>query len=188
MTEAAPRQDARTGAAPVREVRVWDPMVRLFHWALVAGFAIAYVTAEDWRSGHEYAGYAVLGLVGFRVLWGLVGPRHARFFSFVRGPRAVLAFLGQTVRGRAPRHLGHNPAGGAMVVALLGLIGVIGGTGWMMTTDAYWGVEWVEDLHEAAVTVTLVMIALHLLGVLVASLEHRENLVRAMITGRKRAE
>lgn len=179
---------SRTGDTPVRVVRVWDPVVRLFHWSLVASFGFAYVAAEDWRDAHEVAGYVVLGLIALRLAWGLIGPGHARFSAFVHGPRAVFGYLRATLRGRAPRHLGHNPAGGAMVVALLIMLAVIGGSGWLMTTDAYWGVEWPETVHETAVTLTLMMVALHLLGVLVASLEHRENLVRAMITGRKRAE
>ncbi len=188
MSGGKVQQAPRTGAPPVREVRVWDRLVRLFHWSLVACFALAYAAAEDWRALHEYAGYGVVCLVGGRLLWGLFGSRHARFAEFVRGPRAVLAYLAQTLRGRAPRYLGHNPAGGAMVVALMVMLAVIGGSGWLMTTDAYWGVEWPETVHETAVTLTLVMVGIHLLGVVVASLEHRENLVRAMITGRKRAE
>ena len=88
---------------------------------------------------------------------------------------------------RAPRYLGHNPAGGLMTLALLGMIAAIGSTGFMMTTDAFWGAEWVEDLHVALVNSTLGLIALHVAGVLVSSYEHSENLIKAMITGHKRA-
>ncbi|MEI2385064.1 cytochrome b/b6 domain-containing protein [Breoghania sp. JC706] len=168
------------------EVRVWDPLVRIFHWSLVAAFTFAYLTGDEWQSAHETAGYVIVGLVAFRLLWGLVGPHHARFASFVRGPAAVIGFLRDSVRMRAPRHIGHNPAGGAMVIALLVMLAVITGTGIMMTTDRFWGVEWVEDVHEIAANLTLGLIALHVAGVVLASFEHGENLVRAMVTGRKR--
>lgn len=183
--------DAAAATSPDRaerpeEVRVWDPLVRLFHWSLVGIFIFAFATGDEWAKAHETAGYAIAGLVAFRVVWGLVGPRRARFRDFVRGPRAVVGYLRDSVSGRARRHIGHNPAGGAMVVALLAMLAVITATGIMMTTDRFWGVEWVEEAHEVAVNGTLVLIALHLAGVAFATLEHGENLVRAMITGRKR--
>lgn len=168
-------------------VRVWDPLVRIFHWSLVALFAFAFVTADEWDSAHETAGYVIAGLVVVRIIWGLFGSRHARFSNFVRGPSTVARFLSDSVSLKAKRHLGHNPAGGAMVLALLLSIGVIAITGFMITTDAFWGVEWVEDAHELVVYGTLGLIALHVGGVIFASFEHRENLVRSMLTGRKRA-
>lgn len=178
---------ASSGSAP-RTIRVWDPLVRLFHWALVAAFAIAWATGDELQTVHEIAGYTIAGLVAFRVAWGLVGSTHARFTDFVRSPAAVARYLVDTARLRARRYLGHNPAGGAMILALLVMLAVICATGFLMTTDAFWGVEWVEETHEVAVNLTLVLIGLHLAGVAVASFEHRENLVRAMITGRKRAD
>ncbi|MCP5150303.1 MAG: cytochrome b/b6 domain-containing protein [Ectothiorhodospiraceae bacterium] len=169
------------------EVKVWDPLVRIGHWTLVAAFAIAWLTAEELDRVHEWAGYVVLGYVAVRLAWGFVGGRHARFADFVRGPGVVLGYLVDTARLRARRHLGHNPAGGAMILALLAGLAITGLTGFAMTTDAFWGVEWVEEVHEGAAEATLVLVVLHVLGVLVASLEHGENLVRAMVTGRKRA-
>ena len=160
---------------------------RIFHWSLVAGFLVAYVSGDEWDNLHIQVGYVVAGLIAFRLLWGLVGPRYARFSDFVYRPSRVLSYLRDTIAFRARRYLGHNPAGGAMVVALLAMIAVICGTGYLMTTDAFWGVEWVEEAHEVAVNATLVLIAAHIAGVLVASWEHSENLVRAMITGRKRS-
>jgi cytochrome b len=183
-------QPAMTGAGDAMSpatVRVWDPLVRIFHWSLVGLFAFAFLTADEWDKAHETAGYAVAALVALRIVWGFAGPRWARFADFVRGPGTVLAYLRDSILHRARRHLGHNPAGGVMVVALLAAIGGIAATGFMMTTDAWWGVEWVEEVHEALAYATLGLIALHVGGVLFASLEHRENLVRAMITGRKRA-
>jgi cytochrome b len=168
-------------------VRVWDPMVRIFHWTLVIAFATAWLTGEEWKSLHVKAGYLIAGLVGFRVVWGFVGPRRARFADFVRGPGTVAAFLRDTLRMRAPRHLGHNPAGGAMVVALLVTLAVIVSSGFAMTTDMFWGVRWVRETHEIAVNVALALVALHVIGVVAASIEHRENLVAAMVSGRKRA-
>ena len=100
----------------------------------------------------------------------------------------MTGYLRDTARLRAKRYLGHNPAGGAMIVALLVMLSIIGATGFMMTTDAFWGVAWVQDAHETAVSLTLGLVVLHILGVIVASYEHGENLVRAMITGRKRVE
>lgn len=167
-------------------VRVWDPMVRLFHWSLVAAFAIAWLTGDEWQRLHEVAGYAIAGLVGFRLVWGLVGSTHARFSDFVYRPRVVIGYLTDTIHLRAKRYIGHNPAGGAMVVALLAALAVTCATGIMMTTQAFWGSEWVETLHEAMANLLLLMVGLHLVGVLAASIEHGENLVRAMITGRKR--
>lgn len=169
-------------------VKVWDPLVRVFHWSLVGLFAFAFLTADEWKSAHITAGYIVGGLVAFRILWGMIGPRNARFASFVRGPAATLGYLRDALAFRAPRYLGHNPAGAAMIVALLVAIATIATTGYMMTTDAYWGVEWVEELHETMVYVTLGLIALHVAGVVLASIEHRENLVRAMFTGMKRTD
>lgn len=171
-------------AAPT--VKVWDPAVRLFHWTLVAAFTIAWLTGDDWDRVHETAGYVILALIAFRLAWGLIGPRHARFRQFVRRPSAVTGYLRATVTGREPRYLGHNPAGGAMIVALLAGLVVTAGSGWMMTLDRFWGVEWVEEVHETAANLMLVLIGLHLAGVALASLRHGENLVRAMVNGRKR--
>lgn len=168
-------------------IRVWDPLVRLFHWSLAVSFAVAWLTAEDWEDVHYAAGYAAAALIGFRLVWGLVGPRYARFAQFVRNPGDTARYVGAFLRGREPRYLGHNPAGGLMILALLSTLSVTALTGWMYTQDAFWGTEWVEELHEGAATFTLGLVALHIAGVIVASLRHRENLVRAMVTGRKRA-
>ena len=135
----------------------------------------------------QAAGYAIAALVALRIVWGFVGPRHARFSDFVRPPAETLDYMHKAVRRRAPHHLGHNPAGGLMVVGLLGMLIAIATTGFMMTMDAFWGAEWVEELHEGLVYATLGLIALHVAGVIVTGIQHGENLVKAMITGRKRA-
>lgn len=175
------------GAQSPVTVRVWDPMARIFHWSLVGLFAFAFLTGDEWQQPHEVAGYVIAGLIAFRVVWGFIGSRHARFANFLYGPSTVVGFVTDTVRMKARRYLGHNPAGGLMVIGVLFVVAVISLTGWMMTTDAYWGVGWVEEAHEAAAFAALGLIGLHIGGVIVASLEHGENLVRAMITGQKRA-
>ena len=175
------------GATPPATVKVWDPFVRVFHWLLAALFLLAYVTGDEVEKVHIAAGYAIAGLLVLRIVWGLAGPRHARFSNFVYSPRAVLTYLRDVALLRAPRYLGHNPAGGAMVVALIVMLIGTCITGYMMTTDAYWGAKGVEEVHEVLANLTVGLVVVHVLGVLVASFEHRENLVKAMITGRKRA-
>lgn len=169
-------------------IKVWDPIVRVFHWSLVVFFLFSYLTGDEWKSAHILSGYVIGGLIAARLVWGLVGSHHARFVNFVYRPRTIATFLGDTARLRAKRYVGHNPAGGAMVVALLVMVTGIVTTGYMMTTDAYWGIEWVEDAHEIFVNFTLGLIVLHVGGVVLASLEHGENLVRSMFTGHKRLD
>ncbi|SCY97780.1 cytochrome b/b6 domain-containing protein [Microvirga guangxiensis] len=174
-------------SAQAKTVRVWDPFVRIFHWSIVVLFAAAFATGDEIEWLHIRIGYAIAALVALRIVWGFVGTRHARFGDFVRSPGEIATYSGQALRFRAPRHLGHNPAGGAMVVALLVLVAGIAATGFAMITDAFWGSQWLEDLHEGLGYTTMGLIALHVAGVVFSSLEHGENLVRAMITGRKRA-
>jgi cytochrome b len=178
---------SQEGRAGQRMVMVWDIGVRLFHWGVVAGVLAAYLS-EDSRSLHRAFGYVVMGLIAFRLIWGFLGTQHARFASFLPGPMRLLTYLRDMARGREARHLGHNPAGAAMIVALVAVLGGICATGWMMGMDAYFGVEWVEDAHEALVNVLIGLVVLHIAGVAVASLRHRENLVKAMVTGLKAAD
>jgi cytochrome b len=190
------------GADLTNRVRVWDPLVRLFHWSLAAAVLIAFLTEDDLLGPHLIAGYAVLALIGVRLVWGLIGPRHARWSDFVRGPRATLAYLKDAIKGRAARHLGHNPAGAAMVVALLlGLtatalsgMAVLGASELSGPLAPYLqglssqAAHNLEEFHEVVANLTLLLIPLHLLGVAFASWQHRENLVRSMIDGLKRRE
>lgn len=169
-----------------RTVRVWDPVVRLIHWSLVGAFVIAWITGDEAESLHEGAGYAIVALLALRLIWGVAGSEYARFADIVHRPSAVFAHMADTVRLRGRRHLGHSPAGGAMVIALVVMLSIVCGSGYALTTDAFWSVEWVEELHETAANMTWVLIGLHLLGVALASVAHRENLVIAMVTGRKR--
>ncbi|WP_227421442.1 cytochrome b/b6 domain-containing protein [Pacificispira spongiicola] len=176
-----------TGMSSRATIRVWDPVVRLFHWGLVASFAIAWISAEEWNDLHETAGYVAGGLIAVRLVWGLIGTRYARFWQFVRRPATVIGYLGDMLKGREARYIGHNPAGGAMVLALLACMAVLVATGWMGTLDAFWGVEWVEEVHETFANLLLALVGVHVLGVVWASLKHGESLVRAMVNGRKKA-
>jgi cytochrome b len=168
-------------------VRVWSPYVRLFHWSLAACVAVAWLSSDEARGLHEYAGYAVFVLVSWRVVAGLAGSGYTRFGQFVRRPETILRYLREILAGRERRYIGHNPAGGAMVVTLLACLIGIAITGWMQTSDAFWGVEWVETLHRVLGNGIVVLVGLHVLGVILASVRHRENLIRAMLSGRKRA-
>lgn len=182
------------------EVKVWDPLVRVFHWSLVTAFAVAYITEDHFLGLHVQAGYTIIGLVLFRLLWGLVGTRHARFTDFVRGPQAVWAYLKSLLTRHPSHYLGHNPAGGWMVIALLvalllttvtglltygigesaaGPFAVLGGN-----PGGFWS-EAMEEVHEALANLTLLLVFVHVAGVIVSSRLHHENLVRAMLTGRK---
>lgn len=177
-------------------VTVWDPLVRIFHWSLVAFFFIAYLTEDDLLTVHVYAGYAVAGLVAFRLLWGIIGTRHARFTDFVTGPGAVKRYLGRLFTGRAPHYLGHNPAGAAMIIALLlslilttftGAVLIAGDGHGPLAGTFFAGLsgDSFEEMHEFFANFTLFLVGLHVLGVVVSSFLHRENLVRAMVTGRR---
>lgn len=175
-------------AVACNTVRIWDPLVRLFHWSLVLSFFGAYLLGEDGAAWHQNLGYAALGLIAFRITWGLIGTHHARFSNFVPSAQRLRDYLRDVIAHKDRRFLGHNPAGALMILALLAAVIATGATGWMMTTTAYWGVEWVEQVHEAMANSTLVLVGLHLAGVVFTSIRHRENLARAMITGSKRAD
>jgi cytochrome b len=174
------------GVEPPATIRVWDPFVRVFHWSLVMLFVIAYATGDEIERVHIYAGYTIAVLIALRVLWGLIGSRHARFTDFVRSPREIIAYLRAVARWEAPHYIGHNPAGGLMILLLLGTLAVTCATGLAMTTDAFWGAKWVEEVHETCANLTVGLVLFHILGAVTTSLMHGENLVKAMVTGRKR--
>lgn len=208
-------------------VRVWDPIVRVGHWTLVLAFFIAYFTEDDFLTQHIWAGYVVGGVIVIRLVWGFMGSAHARFSDFVRSPSTTLHYLRDVIGRRARRYIGHNPAGGVMILALL--ISLAGTTysglmlyaieedagplaGWVADNDVsarysmvirnahadenehdgnrehenraledFW-----EELHEFFANFTLFLVGLHVAGVLYTSYTDRENLVKAMVTGRKR--
>jgi cytochrome b len=176
---------------------VWDPFVRVFHWTLLAGFAIAYLTEDDLLTVHVWAGYVVGFLIVARILWGFIGPSHARFSDFIYDPATTLRYVCDLILLRGERYLGHSPGGGAMVMLLLlfvaatvvtGLI-VYGGDqqagplAGMFTKETG---EAMEEVHEVIANIALALIFVHVSAVMLASFVHRENLVRAMVTGYKR--
>lgn len=187
MTVSHEATEAGRSTRPA-SIKVWDPFVRLFHWSLVSFFAIAWITADEWDRTHEITGYAVAVLVGLRIIWGMVGSRHAQFSDFIYRPSTVIGYLRDSLHFKARRYLGHNPAGGIMVAALLSCLVAASATGFMLTTDSYWTVEWVEELHEATANLTLGLVVVHVGGVIFSSVEYKENLVRSMITGLKRRD
>jgi len=205
---------------PPNAVKVWDPLVRIFHWSLVAAFAIPWLTGDEESRLHELAGYAVIGLVLVRIVWGFIGTRYARFSDFVYRPSTVLGYAREMLAGKHRHYLGHNPLGGMMVLALLVSLLATGVTGLALqgaeqgtgpftslvtgTTVTMPGIiakavadddedgngekengELWEELHELFANLTLLLVGLHVAGVIIGSLVHRENLVRAMLTGRK---
>ena len=177
-------------------IKVWDPLIRIFHWSLVFFFFLSYLTEDDWMIVHSYAGYMVGFLVALRLIWGLIGTRYARFTDFVTGPRKAINYVKQMARGKAKRYIGHNPAGAAMIVLLLISLSltVVSGMA-LFATDgqgpladsffASWSDELLEEIHELLANFTLFMVFAHVAGVLISSLIHRENLIRSMITGKK---
>ena len=196
-------------------IKIWDLFVRIFHWTLVVAFAVAYVTEDETMALHVWAGYLVGGLVLMRILWGFIGPKHARFSDFVCGPAQAWRYLVELIRGRAERHIGHSPAGGAMALMLMAACLATVWTGmelyaaeegkgplaWeapviaqaLADEDEREGREdgddgvW-EEFHEVLAHLSFLLVLLHVGGVILASIMHRENLVRAMVTGWKRAE
>lgn len=224
MQESTENQSGNT-----TEVKVWDPLVRLFHWGLVLAFTVAYLSGDEESDVHIYAGYVVAGLIIFRLIWGLIGPKHARFSDFVRSPGSVINYMKNMASGRARRYLGHSPAGGAMIVALLLGLAVVTYSGLEVYAieegagplaqapevtlikaahaddeadeDAHAGAKYAEhnidededeeafweEIHEASANFVLLLVFLHVAGVLVSGRMHGENLVKAMITGKKKS-
>jgi cytochrome b len=168
-----------------RKVLIWDLPVRILHWLVAACFAAAWLTAESewWRAIHVACGYAAMAGVALRVLWGFVGSRHARFATFVHSVTAAGRYVRSLVSVRPEHWAGHNPAGGLAIVGLLVLGGATGVTGWLALHEYADG-----DWHEVAASAWLALVGIHLCGVAVGSVLHRENLVAAMLTGRKRAD
>ena len=168
-----------------RETLVWDITTRVFHWSLVLAFCTSQVTAEEWDTAHEYAGYIVLGLVAFRTMWGFVGPRNTRFSEFVKSPSMIKAHLTNILTGRHAAEAGHNPAGGVMVVVLLAWLALTGITGWLSIALSGDLAELLEKCHEFLGEYSLVLIALHIAGVVVMSFLELQDLAKSMIDGKK---
>ncbi len=178
-------------------IKAWDPLIRVFHWSLVFFFLVAFITEDDWLDLHVQAGYAVSFLIGFRLLWGVIGTRNARFYSFVKSPQVVLSHLRGMLTFKTAHYLGHNPVAAVMVLALLSSIALVAFSGMVIiasegqgplagTLFSSWRGEWMEDVHEFFANFTLLLIFAHVSGVIFSSLLEGENLAKAMITGRKK--
>jgi len=177
-------------------VKIWDPLTRIFHWSLACLFLLAYLTEDNWMTVHSYAGYFIASLVGFRLIWGLIGTHHARFSNFAASPQDLLSYLKQLVKGKAKRYLGHNPAGAAMIFSLLASLSMTALSGVILLATEGQGPlatsilaalpeDPLEEVHEFFANLTLLMVLVHIGGVLLSSLLHRENLIKAMINGKK---
>lgn len=207
-------------------VKVWDILVRIFHWSLVISFVIAYLTTEDDNIWHIYSGYTVLGLIVFRVVWGFIGSKYARFSDFIYSPATVIKYIKELINKSPAHYVGHNPAGGWMIIALLVSLFVVSisglklyaveeGLGPLAGIDADISIinkayadrdnhekdenneehenkgneqdeEFWEEIHEVSTNITLLLILLHIAGVVVSGRLHNENLIKAMITGKKK--
>ncbi|NOY15321.1 MAG: cytochrome B [Gammaproteobacteria bacterium] len=182
-------------------IKVWDPFVRIFHWGLVLAFTVAYLTGEDILSVHALAGYVILGLLSLRLVWGFIGPSYARFSDFTYSLSSIRNFLKDSLNFRAKRYLGHNPAGGAMILLLIASLLLTSFTGLvlyavaeqtgplagMITITSEFIRGALEETHEFFANFTLFLVFVHVAGVIIESFIHRENLTRAMLTGNKRA-
>jgi cytochrome b len=166
-------------------ILVWDAPTRIFHWLLAASFTGAYLTSESerFRDIHLVLGYTLLGLIGFRLVWGLIGTRYARFRSFAFGPGQVMAYFRSLVAFAPKHYVGHNPVGSWAIYLILGLGLLCGITGYASEADI--GGELLKEAHESIAAGMLAVVVVHVCGVIVSSLLHRENLIRSMISGYK---
>lgn len=170
------------------KILVWDFPTRTFHWLLALSFVGAFITgdSERYRDIHLLLGYLLLGLIGFRLIWGIVGTRYARFSSFWFKPSVVANYVRSMFQGKPQHYVGHNPAGSIAIFLLLGL-GLLSGLSGLALYNEIGG-EWLEELHELSANTMLALVLVHIAGVFVSSFMHRENLARAMITGTKSGE
>lgn len=168
-----------------RKIMVWDPVVRLFHWSLVAAFAANVFFTRPGRDMHRYVGYAVAALIVLRLIWGLIGSKHARFADFPPSISAALDHLGEFATGRRNRHLGHSPLGALMIYNLILTFIGIAASGYAMTTVTFFGVDWVGELHEVLVTWAEISVVLHIGAVIFESKRLGVNLPRSMVLGYK---
>jgi len=169
-------------------VAVWDPWLRIYHWALAACVLTAWFTANVFDKVHEYAGYTVIGLLVFRLVWGIAGPPYARFRKLMFSPQTVVRYVRAIALRKPHRYLGPNPAGAAMAIVLLFLLVVVSVTGWMALTVAFFGNTVVETLHTWSGDAIFILAIVHIAGVLLMCVLLRENLPWAMVTGRKRKQ
>ncbi len=188
MTVIGPR---RGGGSPSsteeRTIKVWDPIVRIFHWTVVTACTLNLFILEEGKYWHRVTGYVVAAAIIVRVLWGFVGTRHARFSDFMPTPARVMKQIRGIMTRNESRYIGHNPLASIMMMVLIGLLAATALTGWMTTLDAFWGEKWLEELHGTIANSIMVLVFIHAGAAIVESWRHRENLVWSMVTGRKKA-
>jgi cytochrome b len=182
-----PKDKPEAGSVSGSEVQVWDGVVRLFHWIVVTGCVLDLFVLDDGKAAHRFVGYVVAGALTLRFLWGILGPGHARFADFVPSLTTLKRYLTALLRGGEPRYIGHNPAGALVMLTLMGLLAAVSITGWMLTLDAYFGDKALEELHEGIANFIFVLAGLHAAAAIYEGRRHKENLVWAMVTSRKRA-
>lgn len=168
-------------------VRVWDPVVRIFHWTVVAACTLNLFILEEGKYWHRVTGYVVAAAIAIRIVWGFAGTKHARFGDFLPTPGKVREQVLDIWDGREKRYIGHSPLASVMMLCLMALLAVTALTGWMTTLDAFWGEKWLERLHGTIANSIMVLVFVHACAAVVESLRHRENLVWSMVTGRKKA-
>ncbi|MFD3190706.1 cytochrome b/b6 domain-containing protein [Sedimentitalea sp. HM32M-2] len=178
--------DHHGGHASARDITVWDPLVRLIHWSLALAILLNATVVDEESQLHEWIGFVALGLVGLRLVWALIGPAHARFSAFPPSSARAIRHVGAVLRGDRTVHLSHNPLGALMVYNLWLTVIALGVTGYLMTTVRFFGNDWLEELHELAYGWLVLSVALHVAGVMLDARRSGVNLLRAMISGRKR--
>lgn len=166
-------------------VKVWDPFVRIFHWSLVGCVLVNYFVNDDGKDVHQWTGYVASALITLRIVWGFIGSRHARFADFFPTPTRLRAHFAAMRSGQAASHAGHNPLGALMMLALMALVLGLGVTGFLQTTDTFWGDEWLQELHAVLASGLIALAGLHAAAAILMSRVERTNLVAAMITGVK---
>lgn len=174
-----------TTSAPVESIRVWDRFVRVFHWSLVASVFTNFFLVDDGGNLHQWIGYFAGTLVVARLVWGFVGPKYARFADFFPTPTRIRLHLQHLMNGERDSYAGHNPIGALMMFGLLAVVLALAVTGFMQTLDAFWGEEWLQEVHEALASLLIALAGLHAIAAIVMSHVERTNLIAAMVTGVK---
>lgn len=172
-------------ASPATARPVWDRFVRVFHWTLVSCVLLNSFVVDDGENLHQWLGYLASALVVTRIVWGFIGSKHARFADFFPTPARLMRHLRGMLSGQPEMHWGHNPLGAVMMLVLMALVLTLGVTGWMQSLDAFWGEEWLQDLHEQAGDLLLLSAGLHGAAAIVMGRLERTRLVKAMVTGIK---
>lgn len=168
------------------EITVWDWFVRLFHWSVATIFLLDFWVLEEGDPPHEWAGYLLGVLLLMRIIWGFIGPHNARFASFFPTPHRVMHHLSEMKHRRFDRREGHNPLGGAMVIALMFMLAIVSLSGWMLNWDMFWGEDWVEEVHEVSAELTMILVVVHVSAVIIMGRFSGIPLIRTMLTGKRK--